>query len=162
MDSGLKYYRSINGVIKTIYGAQKHSSKRRNHELPSYTKQELKDWILSQPNFQELYDNWGKSGYEKDLKPSVDRLKDNLPYTLKNIRLTIWSKNNEKGNSDRRNGVNNKTSKKVSKYDLNGNFIESFYSIAEAYRKTGIYHSNISDCCNGKRKSAGKYIWKYD
>ena len=31
----------------------------------------------------------------------------------------------------------------------------------EVQRKLGIPHSNISDCCNGKYKSAGGYHWKF-
>lgn len=36
-----------------------------------------------------------------------------------------------------------------------------YESIAEAQRQTGISHSNISNCCNGKRKIAGSYHWEY-
>ena len=32
-----------------------------------------------------------------------------------------------------------------------------FGSAMEVQRKLGIPHSNISDCCNGKYKSAGKH-----
>ena len=28
-------------------------------------------------------------------------------------------------------------------------------------KATGIRDSHISECCNGKRKSAGKYHWEY-
>ena len=36
-----------------------------------------------------------------------------------------------------------------------------FGSAMEVQRKLGIPHSNISDCCNGKYKSAGGYHWKF-
>ena len=36
-----------------------------------------------------------------------------------------------------------------------------FGSAMEVQRKLGIPHSNISDCCNGKCKSAGGYHWKF-
>lgn len=36
-----------------------------------------------------------------------------------------------------------------------------YKSISEASRITGVYHSNISAVCRGKRKSAGGYTWKY-
>lgn len=38
--------------------------------------------------------------------------------------------------------------------------LEEFSSIREASRQTGIPHSNISNCINGNRKSAGGFIWK--
>lgn len=43
-----------------------------------------------------------------------------------------------------------------------------YYSAHEAMRKTGVHNSNISKCCNGQCKSAGKHpitgeklVWKY-
>lgn len=51
----------------------------------------------------------------------------------------------------------------ISRYDLEGNHIDDFISLKEAYDKTGIDKSMISKCCNLKPKSktAGGYIWKY-
>lgn len=39
--------------------------------------------------------------------------------------------------------------------------IDEFDSIREAERKTNIQHSTISKVCEGKKKSAGGYKWKY-
>ena len=39
--------------------------------------------------------------------------------------------------------------------------LATFPSLHEAKRVTGINQSNISQCCNGKRKSVGGYIWRY-
>lgn len=45
---------------------------------------------------------------------------------------------------------------------LEGNTVIATYpSIKEAERITGINNSNISQVCQGKRKSAGGYQWKY-
>ena len=52
-------------------------------------------------------------------------------------------------------------SKKVSQYDLDGNWIRDFDSMFQASEITGINHGNIGECCRGKYKSAGKYIWRY-
>lgn len=49
--------------------------------------------------------------------------------------------------------------KKVSQYDLQGNFIKTFDSIKEAQKETNI--SSISTCCRGICKTAGGYIWRY-
>ena len=50
----------------------------------------------------------------------------------------------------------------VYKYDLNGNYIEEYNSIADANRDNNISNGKISECCNGKRKSAGGYMWSYE
>ena len=42
-----------------------------------------------------------------------------------------------------------------------GELLATFPSTHEAERATGIDHSHISKCCNGKRKYAGGYIWRY-
>ena len=42
-----------------------------------------------------------------------------------------------------------------------GELLATFPSTNEAGRVTGINQSNISSCCNGNRKSAGGYVWKY-
>lgn len=52
-------------------------------------------------------------------------------------------------------------SKKVCQYTKNGDFIEEYPSMAEASRQMNISSSIICECCQGKRKTAGGYIWKY-
>ena len=53
-------------------------------------------------------------------------------------------------------------SKPVFQYDKNNNFIKEWPSTMEAERILGINHRNISAVCNGKRKTAGNYIWTYE
>lgn len=52
--------------------------------------------------------------------------------------------------------------KQVYQFDKQGNFLNSYESVAEAERQTKVHHSNIVNVCNGKRKSAGGYKWSYD
>lgn len=52
-------------------------------------------------------------------------------------------------------------SKKVNKYNVNGNFIKQYDSQTIAYEKTGVKQSHISACCTYKLKTAGGYIWKF-
>ena len=42
-----------------------------------------------------------------------------------------------------------------------GELLATFPSLMEAERVTEISRSHISECCNGKLKSAGGYIWRY-
>jgi hypothetical protein len=50
--------------------------------------------------------------------------------------------------------------RKVSQYDLQGNFIKSFESIKDA-ASYEFDESNIQDCCVGRLKSSKGYIWRY-
>ena len=49
---------------------------------------------------------------------------------------------------------------KVIQYSLKGEEIETFYSIGEAARITGLHKTNIYDAVSGKQKTCGGYIWK--
>ena len=55
----------------------------------------------------------------------------------------------------------NPTPKVVVQLDKNGNFISQYENAYEAEEITGIHQSGICNCCIGKIKSAGNYIWKY-
>jgi group I intron endonuclease len=52
-------------------------------------------------------------------------------------------------------------SKEIFQYDIEEKFIKKFDSLSDVFRETGIHISNISKVCNGFRKTAGGYVWKY-
>ena len=152
---------SKDGVAKKIYDSQINSCKQRQYQEPTYTKQELVDWLFSQKDFHVLYDNWVRLDYQKRYTPSVDRIDDYLSYTMANIRLVPWHENEDRHHKDRVNGINNKASKAVIKLTLDGCFIEEYYSLSQASRSTGIQKTDISKVCRGKRNKAGGYVWRY-
>lgn len=51
--------------------------------------------------------------------------------------------------------------KLVGKYDKYNNLLEIYKSTMDAERQTLCHHSHVSNCCKGKRKTCGGYIWKY-
>ena len=50
-------------------------------------------------------------------------------------------------------------SKKILQYDLKNNFIQEWNSISDVVNTLKI--RNISQCCSGKRKTSGGFIWMY-
>lgn len=52
--------------------------------------------------------------------------------------------------------------KAVNQYDLQGNFIKRYDSFSAAARATGLNRTHIGECCNGKGRTYGGFIWKYD
>ena len=52
-------------------------------------------------------------------------------------------------------------SKKILQFTKSGEFIREWPSAMEASRQLGISNVSICNCCNGKYKSAGGYVWKY-
>lgn len=51
--------------------------------------------------------------------------------------------------------------KKIYQYDLQGNFIREWENILDVEKELKIFHSNISNCCNGIRKTTGGFKWRY-
>jgi len=54
-----------------------------------------------------------------------------------------------------------KEHKKVNQYDLQWNFIKTWYCVMDINRKLLISNKSISSCCKWLRKTAWKYTWKY-
>lgn len=77
---------------------------------------------------------------------------ENIQHTYKQL--------NRKGTRYNKFGKENPCSRIVQQIK-NGIVIAEFYGTHEAERKTGILGCNISKCCNGIRKLAGTYQWKY-
>ncbi len=160
----IKFNRSKKGVASVIYNGQRTSSKRRGHRQPEYNQIELEEWLYSQTLFHELYSEWVLSGYEKYLKPSVDRKFDDVHYCMSNIQLMTWGENNTKAYKDRR-GLKFKTRKDngkvVLQYLPDGTLWGEHITLTSASLTTLVNLGNIGECCNGNRKTAGGFIWKY-
>lgn len=152
------------GVVSNIYNDQKNNSKRRGHSSPKYTKEELYEWMIKN-NFENFYIQWVNSGYKKDFRPSIDRLDDFKPYSLDNIRLTIWLENKRKKYNDFKNGTGTSgmsKCKKINQLSLDGKIIRTFVSARQASRELGINYKNISNACIGNLKTFKGYKWEFN
>lgn len=58
-------------------------------------------------------------------------------------------------------GKNNGRAQGVEQYSLAGELIRIYETVTEASKQTNTCQSKISLVCNGKRKTAGGFIWKY-
>lgn len=156
---GDKYDRTKKGVFRVIYKTQKRNQKLRGHgELP-YTKEQLIAWCEGN-NFDDLYKKWKDSGYETNLKPSVDRLDTFKGYSLDNIQLVTWKENmdNQKEDILTGKGTGGKRCKEVEKLDENGNIIETYISFNEAYREEGY---SMEYAIKNKIKCKRGFYWRY-
>ena len=57
--------------------------------------------------------------------------------------------------------LNNSNSIPVDMLDMDGNYIKTFPSVAEAFRQTGIHAQNIGQVCKGRKQSTHGYKWRY-
>lgn len=152
-----KFRRTQKGVLTNIYNKMKERSIKYGRPLPDFSLKELHDRFLNDSTFLYIFNNWVKGNYQYYLKPSIDRINPDMPYTMKNIQIMTWRDNRLKGdmeNSKRRNIA-------ILKYDFMGNVIENFKSITETHEKTGVSKSAIIRSCRGKKICANGYIFKY-
>lgn len=97
-----------------------------------------------------------------DNLPTVDHInRIKTDNRVDNLRWAPWELQAENRDDTNRESQKESCSKPVSQYTLGGVFIKEYPSIIEAGRDTGINYSSICQCCLGKRKSAGGYIWRY-
>jgi hypothetical protein len=63
------------------------------------------DWALNDDNFNNLFNKYEQSGYERKLAPSVDRINSNFGYELNNMEFVTMSENSRRGLISRYNKV---------------------------------------------------------
>lgn len=87
--------------------------------------------------------------------------KDENPMNNKveNLEWCNSKYNNNYGKCKEKNSK--KHSKKINQYDLQGNLIKTWNGLKEAEETLKISRGNICLCCQGVRKNAGGYIWRY-
>ncbi len=102
-----------------------------------------------------------KFGNLTDAAKSINATKQNISRAALNVNQTyggfIWSYDYKEPYVTKV----DKRLKNVYQYDLEGNLIDVFISVAEASRKTNITKSGIAKACRGERKQSGGYVWKY-
>lgn len=158
-DNQNDYDNTEKGVLRVMYKAQKFNSKRRKLPLPLYSKDELKTWIYNN-GFKKLYDNWVASGYQKDSKPSIDRLNDYKPYSFDNIRLTTWGENRQKQYNDilLARSTSGERCKPILQFDSTGKLLAEYVSFSSARRINGYSMEKGLKSGNIDRKG---FKWKY-
>ena len=106
-------------------------------------------------------------------KKEVDHINCNITdNTIENLRWVTRKENlnnpiTKKRNSESRKGgyqpkgKENKRSRPILQYSLNGEFIKEWGSQREIKRALGYSNGNIYNCCALKSKTAYGYIWRF-
>jgi len=55
-----------------------------------------------------------------------------------------------------------KKRRKVAQYNLDGTYIKSHEDAVSAGKHIGVQYQSIYLACNGKNKTSGGFIWKYE
>ncbi len=156
-----EYKKTKKGLITVIYNNQCSHSKTRGHNPPTYSKKELQEWLYCQEQFHILYDNWKILDYQKDYVPSIDRLKDDIGYTMSNIQLLSWSENNKKALDQYRDKSNEDSLRPVLMLDERGLLKKRFRTILEASEITGVSTPTIRRWCEDNSLHE-EHLWCFD
>ena len=100
--------------------------------------------------------SFGKKFTEEERQKRKEQFKNN-PEIAKKISESL--KEYYKNNTNR-GVVKLANCKKVEQYDLDGNLLNTYYSISEASRAINITHTTISRACDNPNYTAGGFKWK--
>ena len=98
---------------------------------------------------------------------SVVEICNIIGYTIETVRkwLRFGAKHNmcNYNRTESRRRTVDKISRHVNQYKLNGEFVNTYRTVAEASEKTSIHYSGIEACCKHRNyaKTAGGYLWFY-
>ena len=72
-----------------------------------------------------------------------------------------FSEEHRKHISEAKRGAKHHMAKKVYQYTKNGDFVKEWDYMGMACKELKIQKTSVSQCCLGKRPSAGGYVWSY-
>jgi len=97
-----------------------------------------------------------KTSVERQLKGSLSNSYENK---IRAARKGGYVQGNKEEQKQRMREYGYKQRKPVLQYDLENKYLNEFESLAQVLKLLGV--RNVSDVCNGKRKTAGGFIWKW-
>ena len=150
----------INQYITQTYSSIRYKSKRRGDHYPEITKAELTVWLYKS-GLREKWIIYIESGYDKDLKPSINRINDYGIYEFSNMELITWRENLIKGVNGKKhhkNSTNKNLRKKVYIWNKQNDLIAIFNSHKEASIYLDCHITSISRAVTKKRKTLKGYI----
>lgn len=157
MTSAQIFRKTPKGVLTNLYSKMKERNIAKGFGNLPFTLSELHSKYLGDKTFCALFSAWENSEYEKDKKPSFDRINPTLGYSLENIKIKTWGENRSKADWEK----SFIYTTPVVMFDENGKLIREFGSTKEASIITGLRQSGITSCCQGRYKSTGGYVFKY-
>lgn len=130
-------------------------SRNKEYGKLSFSLMEFRQWF--EQNGNTVFNQWCMSSWEKEMRPSVDRINPLGKYTFENMQVLTAKENRKKGDHEKE----ILWGKAVRQEDMSGKLVALYPSIKIAVRATGFNQSLISMACNGLRKQTGGYKWSF-
>lgn len=143
--------RWLNMIGRCYY--EKHAQYKNYGAKGVMVSEELKNFkkyievVEGLENYELLKKYPSKYQVDKDILSNGNKI-----YSKETLKIVTMSENIEEENKNRR--------FKIDRYDLSNNYIDSFNSISEAEKITGIHRGNIARNVRGEGRTAGGYVWK--
>jgi hypothetical protein len=159
----IRTYKRKNGKIGKIGCAQEHIERVSEQGYNEYTILEIHDCIYEASKREiELQKEYG---YPVDKTPYYKCIELRSKGGKKGGKIvgTKWGKINGKNHLESGHWakVQQKRKRPVLQYSISGDFIREWDCGFIVEKELEINRSNIANCCKGKLKSAGGYVWKY-
>ena len=152
LENTQKYRKTKKGVLTNMYNHMKY-----RHQI-GFSLKEFHLMFLNNEKFDRLFDQWVKNKYQKQFKPSVDRIDNKKPYLKNNIQMLTWAENRFKQSM-----LDGKRGRKPRVIQMMGEkVIKIFQSQRHVVKELGISQGNLSSVLNGKRNFVNgyKFIWE--
>jgi len=139
--------------------------------MPKYPEFKSKPIIgLEEENWGKLTSGWFNRSINIDWETTSAKRVANTDYKAIAAKTDYKARNEKidfkKYQAKRLNSIDfearsKKTSKLISQFDKQGNFIRDWDSGTKAALELGLAQTNINAVCHGKLKSCGGFIWKF-
>lgn len=144
----MRMYRNMQSRVEGIQWRKAHLYMGKEL-LP---REDFYNWAKNNEDFKRLFATYEKSGYDRMLAPSVNRIDSSIGYTLSNMEIITHSENSRRIVHSTRPVIQiGKDGKKIKEWD----------SLTEAAKSFGRYNPGniVNSCKNGG--IAWGYKWEY-
>jgi group I intron endonuclease len=143
-DMEIKYIEKYNSLVPNGYNLKRGGNSGRHH---AETKQKITDTL--------------KQRYKNGLIHPRSQL--GIPHSeITKKKISESLKGQHRSQETINKWIISRRKNKTIQFDIDGNRLNSFDSCKAAGEYIGTTTANICMCCNGKRKTAMGFVWKYE